>query len=271
MINKNKENSRFDFSFRNYNLLKSKRSQVTIFIIIGVLIIAAVLLVLFLWRGSPISTAPSADPESYIDSCVKDSVKEALSILSKQGGDIKQEGTITYKGENITYLCYTSNYYSTCVNQRPLLIEHIEKEITSYIDSKVNSCFASLTDQLQTKGYEVSSGSQDLKTELQTGRIIVTINRNFELTKDEKTTRFDKFTSRISSPIYELAEIAMEVVNQEARYCNFENLGFMIIYPQYDIRKESASDSTLIYTITDLPTNKQFKFAIRSCALPAGL
>jgi len=45
----------------------------------------------------------------------------------------------------------------------------------------------------------------------------------------------------------------------------------MIIYPKYDIEKFRTGDSDTIYTLKDTPTGKEFIFAIRSCAMPAGL
>jgi hypothetical protein len=90
------------------------------------------------------------------------------------------------------------------------------------------------------------------------------------MSRREETKEYEDFEVKISTPLYELAEISMEIVNQEAEFCNFENLGFMIIYPHYDIRKENY-DGSLIYTVTDLPTGHSFKFAVRTCVLPAGL
>lgn len=247
------------------------RGQVTIFIIIALIIVIAIALIFLVWRKPTIEVSPTTDPEGYIEKCTKDATKEAIDLLSEQGGDIKPEGSVMYKGRDIAYLCYNANYYMPCINQRPLLIEHIEKEITSYIEPKVQDCFLSLRQELEKRNYYVSMGSMDIETELQSKKVVVTTNREFEMTKNQETRKFEKFKAQVSSPIYDLAKIAMEVANQEARYCNFDILGFMIIYPKYDAQKFRTGESDTIYTLKEKATGKEFKFAIRSCAMPAGL
>jgi hypothetical protein len=252
------------------NLNISKKGQVTIFIILALIIVVAMLMIFLMFRGTDVQTENLENPQVYIDSCVKEYTRDAIDIISKNGGDINPQGTVMYKGENITYLCYTANYYKTCINQRPMLIEHIEEEIKNYIEPKVGACFDSLKTELEKKNYVIDSGSMNLDISLMSRQVVVNIKKNFRMTQRDKTQEFKEFKISSISPIYELSEIAMEIANQESQYCNFENLGFMIIYPEYDIRKERTGDS-LIYLLKEVKTNQEFRFATRSCAMPAGL
>ncbi len=268
MKKEHKTNSHFNLA--NGSLLKSKFSQVTIFIIIALIIITSIALVFVLFRKSDVTVSPSTNPQEYIEKCIKDYTKEAIKILSEQGGDIKPEGSVMYQGKNITYLCYTANFYKPCVNQRPMLIEHIKKEITKYIEPKIENCFLSLRQELEKKNYIVNYKSMNTKIELQTKKVIVTIERELTTEKNQETRKFKKFKTVVNSPIYDLAKIAMEIVNQEIEYCNFGTLGFMITYPQYDIRKFSIEEGS-IYTIREIVSGNKFTFAIRSCKMPPGL
>jgi hypothetical protein len=90
------------------------------------------------------------------------------------------------------------------------------------------------------------------------------------MTKREETRSFNNFKSLISSPLYELAGVAMEISNQEAENCNFDILEYMMLYPQYNLDKIRPQPGDTIYKIRDTQTNKNFIFAIRSCPLPAG-
>lgn len=255
---------------KRFQLLSCKHSQVTIFIIMALIIVVSIILIFIFLRKPTVSISPSTDPQAYIEKCIKDATKEAIDILSEHGGDINPEGCTMYKGKNITYLCYNANLYLPCINQRPLLIEHIEKEIKDYTEPEINSCFASLKDELQKRNYAVSMESMNLSVELETRRVVSTVNRKFSMTKNEEVQKFDKFKAQVSHPIYDLAKIAMEISNQEAEYCNFDVLGYMATYPQYDLGKFRPGDSDIIYVVKDVPTDQKFKFAIRSCALPPG-
>ena len=88
---------------------------------------------------------------------------------------------------------------------------------------------------------------------------------------NEETRDFEKFDFQFSSPIFNLANIAIEIADQEAKYCYFEYVGYSIIYPRYQISLFTMSDSTRIYTIKDTKTKKEMNIAIRGCALPQGL
>lgn len=268
-VKSKRSNSRFESL--HTNLLNSKRSQLTIFIIVAIILVAMILLIFLLWRKPTAEISPETDPSAYIEQCAEEAAEEAIAILSENGGDIEPEGSVTYDGKEITYLCYNENYYKPCINQRPMLIEHIEQEITNYVEPKVEECFLSLRQELEDRKYDVSMGSMDITTELQTKKVIVAVKKKLNIRKNEDTRKFTEFKAGISHPIYDLAEIAMEVVNQEARYCNFDILGFMIIYPDYDADKIRLGDSNTIYILRDIPTGKEFTFAIRSCAMPAGL
>lgn len=248
---------------------KNKKAQLTIFIVIALIIVAGIALIFVIWRKPAIEISPSANPEIYIEKCMKDYTEEALEILMSQGGDIKPEGSVIYQSKELVYLCYNANFYRHCINQRPMLIEHIEQEITNYLGPKMRACFTSFRQELEKRNYNVDVGGMNITTDLQTRKVVITVERILEIEKNQETRKFEKFKVQVINPVYDIAEIAMEIANQEAEYCNFDTTGFMIIYPKWDIRKFRV-DSDIIYTIKEVATNQEFKFAIRSCAMPAG-
>ncbi|MEK6914594.1 MAG: hypothetical protein AABW83_02980 [Nanoarchaeota archaeon] len=260
--------SRFTFAINNI-LSKSKRSQVTIFIILGLIIVVGFLIVLFLFNPPEIKLVDENNPQAFIESCTRESVEESISLLSKRGGDINPIGYISYDGDNIAYLCYNEEFYESCVNQRPLLVEHIEKEITNYITPIIAECFYDLKSKLE-KRYDVEESQIIVKTKLEPEYVSVIINKNFKTIRKEEVREFSEFRMNLVHPIYEFAKISMEIVNQEIRYCNFDELGFNILHPKYDVRKFITGDSDIIYNIKDVETGEQFKFAVKSCTLPVG-
>ena len=130
------------------NVVSSKRSQVTLFIIIAIVIVA----VIFLLFYSKISDVfvPST-PEIQLQSCVEDELEEAIELVSARGGSIEPEHGFMYGGENIEYLCYTNEYYQTCSNQQPLLKQHIEREILDYIEPEAKNCIENNKQELRPK------------------------------------------------------------------------------------------------------------------------
>jgi len=262
----------------NINVSMKKGGQVTIFIIIGIVIISAIALFLFFRTGISLDIGKGREinPTSFLDSCIEDKVKEAVEIISLQGGYISNPLHKTFKFEDekefrdISYLCYTQNYYVPCVNQEPMLIQHLEDEIKSYISDEVNLCFDRLTSSLKKQNYDVDETYRGFEVELMPKKVIINIDAELTLTKSGETSKEENFKIIIPSRFYDLAIVVQEIISQEARFCNFEYIGFMLLYPEFKIDKFRTSDSTIIYTIGHEDSEEKFRFAVRTCVIPPG-
>jgi len=250
-----------------------KRAQITVFIIIGIVIIAAIVFYFLIANKKiPIITQPvMADPQSYIEKCARDAASEAIDVMLPQGGWINPPHFRLFENNKIQYLCYTNLFYRSCVFQEPLYIRHLEDEITDDISPKVDKCFRDLKSALNDEGQEVEMGSLAIDTELGTGFVRVNIDRNFLISKSGESRKIESFRTVFNSPLYKLAIVGQEIANQEARFCYFEYVGFMILYSDFSIVKKnigSGLDASKIYTIEDRYTKKKLNIAVRSCAVP---
>ena len=260
-------------------IFKKNKAQITIFVIAGILIISTIAL-FFLFRSEvapKIGGKSEINPNGFLGSCIEDKIKQAIGIISSQGGYIKNPLNKTFKFEgekaftDISYLCYNQNYYFPCVNQEPMLIQHLKKEIKDYIRDDVEKCFDDLTSSLEKQGYVVDAKYKGFEIRLMEKKVVVEINGELILTKSGETTKQENFKIIIPSRIYDLAIVAQEIVSQEARFCNFDYLGFMAFYPKFNINKFKTGDSTTIYTIEHKNSKEKFRFAIRGCVIPPGL
>lgn len=249
--------------------MKNKFGQVTIFIIIGLILVIALIIVFFLFKPLEVRVVDENNPQGFIESCTRQATEEAIDLLSERGGDIAPRGYVSYEGEDIKYLCYNERFYEACVNQRPLLIEHIEDQITGHITPIVADCFFDLRQSLGNR-YDIEESEMVIETRLHPGQVTVKIDKNFKLIRGGDVTDFNQFRMNMVHPLYHFAKISMEIVNQEITYCNFDELGYNILHPEFDVRKFITGNTDIIYTVKDLGTEEQFVFAIRSCKLPAG-
>jgi len=263
-------------------LMKKRCAQVTIFIIAG-LVIVSIISLFFLFRAGvipEIGGTKEINPNSFLSSCLEDKIKETTQIISLQGGHLDNplHKTFKFEGEefrNISYLCYTQNNYIPCVNQEPMLFQHLKEEIYDYISKdkeeiSVRNCFDDLVFSLEEQGYVVNARYNDFEVKLVPKKVVVEIDGEITLTKTGETSTQEDFKVIIPSRFYDLAIVVQEIVNQEARFCNFEHLGFMFFYNKFMIDKFRTGDSTIIYTIEHKDTKEKFRFAVRSCVIPPG-
>ncbi len=249
--------------------MNNKKGQLAIFVIIALVIVAIIIAVL-LYPKLPIVGKGDVNPGSFLKSCIEPEMKKNLEILGKQGGYAKPEGILTYKGEEIKYLCYTSEYYKTCVIQQPLLKEHVEKELQSLIKSRADECIQELKEEYEKRGYEVtSSGRAESKVEISPAEIEIHFQNPMTISK-ESTRRFQGFDIEIESKMYELLMIAVSVLDYESTYGDSETTLYVSYYPNLKIEKIKLSDGSKVYILGDAVTQESFRFASRSLSWPPG-
>jgi len=268
---KSKRGDSHSYFERNRNLLKSKRSQITLFIILA-LAILAIVLVIFYPKLKEVFIPPA--PGSMIPkSCVESAVKNGLNETLMRGGSIEPELYFMYNNYSLQYLCYTSEWYKTCVNQEPLLRQHIEAEIQNYFGSKIDSCVDSMLQSFSARGYDVrTSGSKKGIVSIEPDRIRVAFDMNVTLSRNEVTERIlsDRFDMSFKSNAYDLIMISTSILNYEARYGDTVPEVYMSYYPNLKVEKIKQSDGSKVYKLTDRNTGEVFQFATRSKAWPPG-
>lgn len=256
----------------------SKSGQATIFIILGLLLVTGIGL-FFAFRETIAPTggvSPTNNPHAIFSSCIEEKVRDTIETISHQGGYMENKLSFAFQFEadpepiNISYLCYQQNYYLSCINQEPMLISHLKKEIENEIADEVEGCFNSLVSSLDKKSDKIESSYNGFSIDLTNKKILLNLDAKLSVTKGEDTSSYSGLKPIISSRFYDLAIVVQEIVSQEATYCNFEQTGYMLLYPEFDIDKFRTGDSNTIYTVRHKKTNEWFRFAVRSCVMPAG-
>lgn len=246
--------------------MRNKRGQVTIFVIIAVILVA-VLIFLFYPRVKRIFI-PSI-PSLQLQDCLENELDGAVELVSERGGSIDPVNAIMYEGEKREYLCYTNQYYKTCVMQQPLLRQHIEREILIYIQPKARGCVDNLKDNLRSKGYSVSSGREEISVSIVPNNIKVIVS-GFSATKEDAGERYDNFEVSKKSKIYDLIMLTTSILNWETRYGDSNIATYMMFYPNIKVEKYKQQDGSKIYILNTRYKKDKFVFASRSLSWPAG-
>lgn len=258
-------------SVKNFNNInKNKHGQITLFIIIAVVIVSLAIIIFLFFPGILITLGiGSNNPIDFIQNCIEEDLKAVIEKVSLQGGSLNPENFILYQDNKIEYLCYTEEYYRTCVMQQPFLRQQIENEIKEGIKDQANECFIQLEENFERQGYGVSLSSGETNVELLPERIIVNFDRDLTLTKDS-SERFERISVVVNNNLYELVGIANSILNWEARFGDAETTTYMSYYKDLKVEKLKQSDGSTIYILTDRIKGNKFQFASRSVAWPPG-
>jgi len=257
------------------------KGQVTVFVILAILLFAVIALVFILYQNQFSKTIGKTEdhPINNFEDCINGYVNQAADLVYANSGFIEMP-TLTYLLTNtegyykqfdirgIPYLCYTALDYTRCTPQAPLLISHLEKEIFDYIEPKIDFCFELVKNGLEEAGYKVNlENIEEVNAEVVKNAIEVRVKRKLTQSKSEFEETFDSFQANFRSPLYDIAKITEEIINQESLQCNANYIGIMAANKNFDVEKFESGNGVTIYTVTDMKTKKSWTFAIRGCVL----
>lgn len=257
------------------SMLGQNKGQVTIFIIIAILIIAGIG-IFFLFRSDIIPEFTGRTGEvnvnAFLNECLNQRVKDVAEELSLEGGYSNNPNSVNFKFteegvyRNISYLCYTQNNFRPCIVQKPTFFLDIQKNIESKIEGDVETCFNEMVNSLRDQGFEVGSNKlNSFEVNFEPRKIIVQTDSEVTLTKSGETETQKNFQILIPSRIYEILDVAQEIVDSESEFCYFEVVGFQLSRPEFSIDLFRMEDSTEIYTIEHEDSQEKFRFAVRGC------
>lgn len=270
-VGKKHVNSRSHFE-GNKNMLKCKRSQVTIFVILALLIIGVIIILLFPQIKK--AFVPTTPNDLVPKECMEKAVRETLAEVMKHGGKLNPELYFNYNNVTINYLCYTQEWYKGCIMQNPFLKQSIEKEVKNNVQTKIAKCISDMETSLRNKGYEIkTTGTKKANIELVPKKIVITPDVSMIATKGEETYNFpsSRFQVEAKSSSYELIMLVTSVLGFEAGYGDSIPELYMYTYPNIRVQKTKQEDGTKIYVLSDRDTGEYIRFATRSVAWPPGM
>lgn len=252
--------------------IQSKKGQVTIFIIIGVIVVAAAALIYFVFPdiiSENFGSGGEENPSALMQTCLQETLKEKVDLIALNGGLAEPEFYMDYNNEKFRYLCYASKYYENCVVQEPMLINTFSDEVAEAIKDKEEECLRGLKETYEDLGYSVTIGSGDTRIDLLPRKIEVVFDKKLTLRGKEQPLNYDSFKVELrNNNLYELLSIANNIIEWETLYGDAETTSYMAYYRDIKVEKMKQIEGSTIYIISDRNTGDKFQFASRSVAWP---
>ncbi|MEM4605704.1 MAG: hypothetical protein QW103_01550 [Candidatus Pacearchaeota archaeon] len=251
-----------------------KRSQVTIFIIIGLIIF--VLLIFFIFSKSTrldFFIRDKKEPSLEIKNFIEKSIKENEEKFFKEK-QFLQEFKIfyLYSKENISYTCYNEEFYFPCIKQSPLFIESIRRKMENRIARDLSRFLLKLKEDYEARGYSFDFSSYVLNLSFEEKTISFSFNSNIKVFRQDTSFFVSSIEGQVNSPLPIILRTVERINDYESTLCDFDHLAWQFIYRDIKIDKFRAGDGTKVYVLKSKEyPQKEIKFAIRTCVLPAGI
>ena len=234
----------------------------------------AILLLVFFYPKIKALFTPKTPYELIAKGCVEENIREAIPEIMKKGWNLNPELYFVYKNQTLEYLCYTREWYQTCLIQKPFLKQSIEQEIILATKDKINRCIAEVEQKLRNQGYTLrTTGDRSIALTIEPGIVGALMNYGIIMEKNNEIQSYDNknFNVRFNSEIYELIMLGLTVLNFEATFGDTNTQALMGFYPHIKINKFKQEDGTKVYILNNTNSDEIFQFATRSLAWPPGL
>ncbi|MBW3014965.1 hypothetical protein KY330_00925 [Candidatus Woesearchaeota archaeon] len=228
-----------------------KKGQITIYIILGIVILAIVGALLF-FRTTDTGVAETlsldaarAEVEQYVKTCIKTEGDYVLLALGYQGGYLftPSFGGINYEG-------YTAAYdYYLGYNMLPSVNEIEDLHIDDFLDLTLLECVNDL-DVFADRGVGIETGALDVNSEINYGDVLITVNYPVTLVQGDSVVELESFSEKFPIRLgYILAQVD-ELIEKEVDDPNWVDLTY-INDLELDVRVVPISQTENLYFVTD--------------------
>ncbi|MFT4344155.1 MAG: hypothetical protein ACMXYE_05420, partial [Candidatus Woesearchaeota archaeon] len=231
---------------------KKIKSQISIFIIFGSLLILLIFLfIVILNLQTPAvddfqRTALAQDInertlQTYAMHCLEETALPLLDTIAKQGGTLNQTDLDRFHREyyeqKYRTLCVSQEGAQYCVN-RILTREAMEKEIEQAILNTINECLN--FDFLEERGITVITGDKDIDIRIAHESVGISFTHPISIIEENAETRSTEFYISIPHPLGMMHLLVNDIINAETSKGYFDKDSWMIAQKmQFFIKKHT--------------------------------
>jgi len=254
-----------------------KRGQVSVFVIIGIVAVAAIIFVFLLFRSVEEKArevrgtgeylgSQLGDIKSEVEECVGDVANELLDGLYDGGGNLNPERYANYYGKRVNVLCYEVREDESCYNFM-FTKEEVVEQMLPVLEQEIKGCADGKLIFFEDQDYTINRGEFSLDKEgfiFDDERLLVTVNYPITLFKENDEQTEEKFSAAINTNFWQVAGIVREIVNTLSGGGNIDMVLLGKKYVFFDIDRTLYSDGSVYMIKPRYGDQRIFYFAAES-------
>jgi hypothetical protein len=254
-------NSHFDFVSKPNLLSKSKRSQVTIFIILALIIVAGIG-IYFAFRSNLFKQSLPAELDpvySYYLGCIENEVSNGALILGEQAGYIEQpefspgsqympfSSQLDFLGSGVPYWYYISGN-GVSREQIPSKAK-MQSQLNDFLNQRVLECDFS---KFEEQGFDINFGEIKAETIINDGVIDVKIKQDLSISFGEITWSGSSHNTDINSNLGRFYDLAQKIYKNQKETMFLERYGLDVLRLYAPVDGSEISCSPKIWSVDNI-------------------
>ncbi|MEA3430227.1 MAG: hypothetical protein U9R08_03060 [Nanoarchaeota archaeon] len=199
---------------------QKKRGQVTLFIVIGIIMLIAVGL-FFVFRQLSIPGPDMNVPDEvvpvklFVEACLEDTLKDAIVLAGIQGGytEIPEDLAVSPFGHlQVAGPFKTPMWYYSGVLRIPEIFE-IEEQLNNYVNKNIELCIQNFTG-IEALTVNILSEPK-FSTQINKNDVSIVMNQDIEIVEGDERFEWNFFSTEADVKLSKAYEIAKQVMEKE--------------------------------------------------------
>lgn len=218
--------------------VKSRRSQVTIFVILAIVILAGIGIFFYVRSNISVSTIPSdfkPVEESFL-ACVQDYTRAGVDMLGQNGGYIylpsfeagsayaPSSNMLSFAGTPMPYWYYVAG--NNVVKEQVPSKSDMERQLQRYLDENVVCDFSSF----EARGYIISLGKISSRVSINENGVEVEVDSDLDMSLEGQSYKISSHNNNINTKLGKFYNEALKVYNYEKENIFLEKFGLDVLY-----------------------------------------
>lgn len=251
----------------NMKVVMLKRGQITLFVIIGIVIVFVFGLLYYFsdyygWTvpPAPFLEGPVAVLREEVHDCTTDIVKDRLVLYGQQGGDLTPSRYLLYQGSTVPFLCEASSS-GGCVNKL-FSLSQFKKQFQQEVSKEVKNCINPQLLQSQ-RGYTVQNAPLETTLDFSDDMVNVHVSYPVVFRKDDVVVSLDPFMTSVSDvPLQRLYSSAYDIIQTHAVGGDFDSLPYMLKHKGKILVHVDKVYPHTVYTLQTDDSDYVFRFVV---------
>jgi hypothetical protein len=241
-------------------MVKSKKGQVTIFIILAIIIVVAGLSI-YLFRDTILTKKIPSNIEpiqTNFLNCIEQSTLTGISILESKGGYIENPSFVSgsvympfsselnFVGTQIPYWYYISGN-NIEFEQMPS-IEEMNKQLENYLTNKLMNCNFEI---YKNQGYEIETEQPQVNVNIKNNNVQIEVDMDLSVGFQEDIFLMKSFSVEVNSLLGDLYDDAKKVYELEQERLFLENYSVDVLYLYTPVDGVELSCSPLFWNVDE--------------------
>lgn len=233
-------------------MVNNKKGQVAVFIIAGILIVFFAALIFGIRNFVVIDeieaqqgVAPllGDSVQSYVESCVRDTAKEALLFVGDQGG--------YYNLPELSDPFFNAPYYMRGESKSLIAKEELEKQLSTYVDEELFFCLRNFV-PFRNAGMEIEPGEVSTSTRIVKDKVFFEVTFPVQIRQGSLSKEVSFFTASTDSRLGDIYDLTAAFIGQEnpSSIC-VSCLADLMVENDMRAEMDNLGEEVIMFTIID--------------------